>query len=638
MSGTFNYDRAGVCQDQNTTYENQSEAQRNFQDAVFGDYGQCRPSGWFDVYIGKDDVISNTSGFTQGRETTLPNISGYVDGNGQQSDGTKEGYKYRAYINLDWESDNFGKIDESIGFANNTDWAGTVWQKWFSWGTVNEKDATQYDALLNHPNTKAALSFEMMNLKKWADFHDIPHEDVEKRLLENGTVSAEFLANTYKDIVDSGVDVSPLVDDGVITPKSVEKSGLLDPKTNENPELKKIVNDSSDGKNGGFESSGQKGFGEVEEILSSFDEAPKQFATAFGLPEGSIVTLKYPHDAVYGQPGIAGQDHIVIEQFQYKAPQEGILTGKDEPSYFTGLKRGSNLEEFIGIVKLPIPNNLNFSNGVSWGDSRLNAVEAAAFFNGFSAIQGALSDNSLRGLPGALDKDIKQIVKDIQNQELGGGSPANIALSSFLAQFALGRVGINVNAGEAITRGTGAAINPNLELLFNGPKLRNFQFSFNFAPNDELDGSIMRRIQKFFKMGMSPVRNSNNLLLLGSPNIFRLRYRTKERERIKGLPMHKICALTQCAVNYAPDNVYQSYEDNAAGSSPVRTVMNLSFTELTPIFQDDYLTPVEQYSSKIDETFGHEIRTFNNDYVENDLYNDDGDGSLEKIGQEDTGF
>ena len=38
MSGTFNYDRAGVCQDQNTTYENQSEAQRNFQDAVFGDY------------------------------------------------------------------------------------------------------------------------------------------------------------------------------------------------------------------------------------------------------------------------------------------------------------------------------------------------------------------------------------------------------------------------------------------------------------------------------------------------------------------------------------------------------------------------------------------------------------------------
>ena len=101
--------------------------------------------------------------------------------------------------------------------------------------------------------------------------------------------------------------------------------------------------------------------------------------------------------------------------------------------------------------------------------------------------------------------------------------------------------------------------------------------------------------------------------------------------------MHKICALTQCAVNYAPDNVYQSYEDDAAGSSPVRTVMNLSFTELTPIFQDDYLAQ-DLYTSKTDETFGHEIRTFNPNYVKTDLNNDDGDGSFEEIDQEDTGF
>ena len=158
MSGTFNYDRAGVCQDQNTTYENQSEAQRNFQDAVFGDYGQCRPNGWFEVYIDKDDAINNDASFTPGRETTMPNISGFQNADKQQSDGTEEAYKYKAYINLDWESDNFGQIDQSIGFANNTDWAGTVWQKWFSWGTVNKKDEEQYNALLNHPNTKAALT------------------------------------------------------------------------------------------------------------------------------------------------------------------------------------------------------------------------------------------------------------------------------------------------------------------------------------------------------------------------------------------------------------------------------------------------------------------------------------------------
>ena len=129
-------------------------------------------------------------------------------------------------------------------------------------------------------------------------------------------------------------------------------------------------------------------------------------------------------------------------------------------------------------------------------------------------------------------------------------------------------------------------------------------------------------------MGMSPVRNSDNLLFLGSPNVFRLRYRTQEDTRIKGLPMHKICALTQCEINYAPDNVYQSYEDSSAGSSPVRTVMTMNFTELTPIFQDDYLGKDEVGTA----AEFVEKNTFN------DIYDEGGMGGMQEITAEDTGF
>ena len=92
--------------------------------------------------------------------------------------------------------------------------------------------------------------------------------------------------------------------------------------------------------------------------------------------------------------------------------------------------------------------------------------------------------------------------------------------------------------------------------------------------------------------------------------------------------MHKICALTQCEVNYAPDNVYQSYEDSAAGSSPVRTVMTMNFTELTPIFQDDYLGKSEVMTAAdfVDKS------TFN------DIYDSKGDGGMDPITAEDTGF
>ena len=200
-----------------------------------------------------------------------------------------------------------------------------------------------------------------------------------------------------------------------------------------------------------------------------FEEAPKQFATAFGLGEGEIVSLKYPHDAVYGEPGIAGQDHIVIEQFAYQAPQSMFLQKNDQKvSFLKGLRRNSVLrdnpiplkpgKQFIGVVKMPIPNNLNFTNGVTWGDSKLNSIQAAAFFSAFGAAQTAVGSGDILAAGRDLKEDLGQLITEIQNGKLGTGEPASLALSSFLAQFALGRAGINVDGAAALTRGTGAAI------------------------------------------------------------------------------------------------------------------------------------------------------------------------------------
>ena len=224
----------------------------------------------------------------------------------------------------------------------------------------------------------------------------------------------------------------------------------------------------------------------------------------------------------------------MIEQFAYQAPQSMFLQKKDQNvSFLKGLRRNSVIKDFIGVVKMPIPNNLNFTNGVTWGDSKLNSIQAAAFFSAFGAASRGIGEGNILSAGRDLKEDLGQLITEIQQGGLGTGEPANLALSSFLAQFALGRAGINVDGSAALTRGTGAAINPNLELLFGGPKLRNFTFQFQFAPNDELDASIMRRIQKFFKMGMLPNRNQNDLFFLGSPNVFRLRYRTQADPRIK---------------------------------------------------------------------------------------------------------
>ena len=62
----------------------------------------------------------------------------------------------------------------------------------------------------------------------------------------------------------------------------------------------------------------------------------------------------------------------------------------------------------------------------------------------------------------------------------------------------------------------------------------------------------------------------------------------------------KLCALTSCQINFAPDGSYQAYDDPSVISQPVRSVMTLGFTELTPIFWDDYESDKGYGSSILD--------------------------------------
>ena len=601
---------------------------------IVGENAAFKPSGHFRVYIDSyDDIHGGETGFIDGINTVFPNIPGYVKADKTQVAGGEKAEAYDGFIDLDPASPNFGKVDPKHGFTN-TRLGLILWGKQSGVGTwnINEEDGKKkFEAILNHPNTINSLKIEMARVHKWADMNGIDHKEIEDKLRKNNP----SLANIYAVINEN--DLVPEVI-GNISHRNLDGLDLggSDGQTSSKEEIdnfEELLNTDAD------EFANDKvqldttipALGEIDSVLDLFNEAPKQFMAAFG--ETTPVSLKYPHDAVYGEAGVAGQDHIVIEQFQYQPPQEMFLTpeGSETLSFLSGLRRNSNIKEYVGIVKMPIPNNLNFTNGVSWGDSKLNSIQAGAFFSVMGGVRTAVGEgNVITGLD-ALGKNLSKVLGDVAGGGLATNTPANLALSSFLAQFALGRAGINVDGNAALTRGTGAAINPNLELLFNGPKLRNFTFQFQFAPNDELDGSMMRKIQKFFKMGMSPTRNQDNLLFLGSPNVFRLRYRTQENTRIKGLPMHKICALTQCEINYAPDNVYQSYEDSSAGSSPIRTVMTLSFTELTPIFQDDYLAGSNE-ELEGDPKPKEDRGTFN------DVYAPKGEGSMKDITIEDTGF
>ena len=311
-----------------------------------------------------------------------------------------------------------------------------------------------------------------------------------------------------------------------------------------------------------------------------------------------VGVYSYPYNAHYTDRGGAPtQDYMKIDMFQYKAPQANYLAddsgnlkeGDDAPGFIDtvtqGLQRNTNIKKYLGTVKMPIPNQLATANGVSWGEGRANAFEAGAFLGAFGGLRALMTGEKTVG--GLLSGATSGTIKGLGELASGRASDTNTLLASAASRAALASININTDPNQFITRATGKAINPNLELLFAGPKLRSFQFSFQFAPQNPDDAAITRRIMRFFKQGMLPSRAASSDLFLMSPNVFRLAF-MNGAQKIRSLNSFKMCALTTCQINFTPDGTYQAYDDPSVISQPVRSQMTLGFTELTPIFHDDY--------------------------------------------------
>jgi hypothetical protein len=262
-----------------------------------------------------------------------------------------------------------------------------------------------------------------------------------------------------------------------------------------------------------------------------------------------------------------------------------------------GITRGSPLDEFLGLVRLPMPNAIQDSNNVAWGEDSVNALEAAALaasdpsggdvLAGITGgVIGAFSDGITEGVKNA-------IAVNVGRQMIDGIKIENTILQPEIQSRILATLGIETSAEAILARKEGVVPNSNLELLFSGPTLRQFSFVYKMSPRSSREATIVNRILRFFKQGMAARKQNSKggggtaggaSYFLGTPNVFRLQYRTTEDEAIKGLNRIKTCALTGTSVNYTPEGAFASYDRG----QPVSVLLSLNFQELEPIYDSDY--------------------------------------------------
>ena len=296
-------------------------------------------------------------------------------------------------------------------------------------------------------------------------------------------------------------------------------------------------------------------------------------------------TLKYPIDM-----DLSVQDHMAITVAQYVPAGRlpGVETSGAE-GQFVRTRNTSLLETII----IPMPNSIADQNMVGWGEDLNTSSIAGALFG--PTASSILQGNQGGDAKGALDEIIKA-GKGVFEGALDLAQSGYIQRRFLLrgAAAAAGAVGVNVDVGAVLARTTGAFENPNLELLFNGPGLRTFAFTVRFTPRSAPESVMVRQIIRTLKQRMAVKKNATAYnstgrnLLLGTPNVFRLEYRkgSANRSEIKGLNKFKTCALTNLSVDYTGGaGRWASYGPD---SQPVTTILTMNFSELVPIYENDY--------------------------------------------------
>ena len=145
-----------------------------------------------------------------------------------------------------------------------------------------------------------------------------------------------------------------------------------------------------------------------------------------------------------------------------------------------------------------------------------------------------------------------------------------------------------VSQKNALARSEGQVVNDNNELLFQGPTLRNFSFTFKLSAREASEAKVIANIIRFFKQGMAPKRTQNSYFLK-SPNTFLIEYKHAGKDH-PGINKIKECALANCSINYTPDGYYASHTDGYL----VTYDLTMQFQELEPVFNDEYANFTDQ--------------------------------------------
>ena len=229
----------------------------------------------------------------------------------------------------------------------------------------------------------------------------------------------------------------------------------------------------------------------------------------------------------------------------------------------------------IQTIVLPMPDGsgINDSQGFGWDSQSFglvgNAIENLDEIEGLvkSVVNSSFSES----------KDL------IMSQATDVGLYALDAAAKFLG----GKMGVGDNFARVGEQLFAATPNPALSTFFAGLGFRQFSFTWTFAPKDENESALIRRIINAFKVNALPTFSSGTSLIFNYPLIVQPEYSLNSDPSKSGyITDFKKCAIKDINVRYSPQGEAPSFY--AKTNAPVFISMTINLSEIEYQLGDSY--------------------------------------------------
>lgn len=306
------------------------------------------------------------------------------------------------------------------------------------------------------------------------------------------------------------------------------------------------------------------------------EEVKKITAGPYNGAKPSDRTLRYPSDMLVDSTS----DFIMFQFGKYNPPfgknvetNSGTLANNYYNASIDNLKIQDvqTRDGTVNSIILPMPQDLSTELKNNWTGKSFSGL-------GRVAIATAAGGN----LSFAFDK-----LKDV-----GGNLKAIQGALTASALNSIPGVGGNLTINDITGSTRGIVLNPNAEVLYDSPELREIGMVFKMVPRNETEALNIRKICDAFRTASLPIWGGAEGGIegggqsLGSENFISVPFLCKFTFMTGGsthkyLTQYKPCAITRVQVNYTPDGTYATYSDG----SPIATELSINFLESKLIFQ-----------------------------------------------------